>query len=56
MTLSADSVVSENMNEILEDFKPLGASFLTKFRGEYSEMPIHQDWTVVDENQFGSNP
>ena len=54
LTLSADSVVSENMNEILEDFKPLGASFLTKFRGEYSEMPIHQDWTVVDENQFGS--
>jgi ectoine hydroxylase-related dioxygenase (phytanoyl-CoA dioxygenase family) len=54
LTLSADLVVSENMNEILEDFKPLGASFLTKFRGEYSEMPIHQDWTVVDENQYGS--
>ena len=54
LTLSVESVISENMNEIVEDFKPLGASFLTKFSGEYSEMPIHQDWTVVDEKQFGS--
>lgn len=34
--------------------KFLGTSFLTKRTGAHSEMPIHQDWTVVDESKYAS--
>ena len=46
--------LAPSIDSLLDEYKPLGSSFLTKFPGEYSEMPIHQDWTVVDEAQFGS--
>jgi ectoine hydroxylase-related dioxygenase (phytanoyl-CoA dioxygenase family) len=46
--------LQSSVGEILSDHKPLGSTFLTKFPGQYSEMPIHQDWTVVDETQYGS--
>ncbi|MCF8464371.1 MAG: phytanoyl-CoA dioxygenase family protein [Flavobacteriales bacterium] len=49
----ADSL-KKSITDVLFEHKPLGCSFLTKFKGEYSEMPIHQDWTVVDEANFGS--
>jgi len=42
------------VSEILNEFRPLGASFLCKTPGENSKMPVHQDWTIVDELNFGS--
>lgn len=51
---SVSSVLSSSLTELLADYKPLGSSFLVKQPGEYSEMPIHQDWTVVDESKYGS--
>lgn len=47
-------VLSESVSQTLADHKPLGASFLVKSPGEYSVMPIHQDWTVTDEEKFCS--
>ena len=44
------SAVTERFNEI----KKLGSCFLNKQPGQISEMPIHQDWTVVDEPNFDS--
>lgn len=38
--------------KLFMQFKGLGAVFLIKPPGERSIMPIHQDWTVVDETQF----
>jgi len=44
------SVVAGHFREI----KKLGSCFLNKQPGAKSEMPIHQDWTVVDEPEFDS--
>lgn len=46
--------LNDSISEILGEHQSLGSSYLVKFPGEYSEMPIHQDWTVVDEEKFGS--
>lgn len=34
--------------------KKLGASFLSKPSGSFGDMPVHQDWTIVDESNFSS--
>ena len=54
LSKSTSAILNESVSNCLAEHKPLGCSFLTKFPGEYSEMPIHQDWTVVDESKFGS--
>ena len=46
--------VQASINEIFKDYKALGSSFLTKRSGDDSIMPLHQDWTVVDENKYAS--
>ncbi len=51
---SVATALSQSVTDVLAEHKQLGSSFLTKFPGQYSEMPIHQDWTVVDEPQHGS--
>jgi ectoine hydroxylase-related dioxygenase (phytanoyl-CoA dioxygenase family) len=47
-------LLRSNVSEILNEYRPLGASFLCKTPGENSGMPVHQDWTIVDELKFGS--
>ncbi len=47
-------VINPIIEEYFENFKFLGCSFLTKQASQESEMPIHQDWTVVDEAKYGS--
>jgi ectoine hydroxylase-related dioxygenase (phytanoyl-CoA dioxygenase family) len=42
------------INAVFSECKPLGTSFLTKKSGEDSVMPIHQDWSVVDEAIYSS--
>ncbi|MCB9191214.1 MAG: phytanoyl-CoA dioxygenase family protein [Flavobacteriales bacterium] len=51
---SVSEVLGASLDELLSDYKQLGCSFLVKQPGEYSAMPIHQDWTVVDESKYGS--
>lgn len=48
------SLVDENVNQLLHEFRSLGASFLCKTPGIDSEMPIHQDWSIVDESNYFS--
>ena len=36
------------------DYKLLGISFLEKKANQNNPLPIHQDWTVTDEEKFGS--
>lgn len=52
--LAIENVFDEKVKAIAEPFKKLGSCFLTKFPGKAGEMPIHQDWTVVDERKFQS--
>jgi ectoine hydroxylase-related dioxygenase (phytanoyl-CoA dioxygenase family) len=49
-----ENILSGYMSETLQDFRPLGCSFLCKTSGEESFMPAHQDWTIVDESKFAS--
>ncbi len=49
-----ESVLSGRVEEHFNSIKKLGSCFLNKQPGAQSEMPIHQDWTVVDEPNFDS--
>ncbi len=52
--------VSEKITELIsgpvakhfENYRLIGAAFLIKGSGPKSEMPMHQDWTIVDEDQY----
>ncbi len=49
-----NDIVKPKANEIFEPFKALGSCYLSKAPGAVGQMPIHQDWTVVDESLFDS--
>jgi ectoine hydroxylase-related dioxygenase (phytanoyl-CoA dioxygenase family) len=49
-----NEVFSAKVAEMFDGYQRLGASFLCKPTGAGGNMPVHQDWTVVDESQFGS--
>lgn len=49
-----EAVLSSTVSNQLAEIKKLGSCFLNKQPGPQSEMPIHQDWTVVDEPNFDS--
>lgn len=49
-----ESVFSEQVNAHFNQIKKLGSCFLNKQPGKQSEMPIHQDWTMVSEPEFDS--
>ncbi len=49
-----ENIVKKDILKTFFDFKKLGNSFLSKPIGEKGKMPVHQDWTVVDENKFAS--
>lgn len=52
--------ISDRIKEIIEpriavqftNYRLIGAAYLIKGTGPQSEMPMHQDWTIVDENEF----
>lgn len=49
-----EGVFEEKVGELFTDIRKLGSCFLNKQPGAESEMPIHQDWTVVDESKYAS--
>jgi ectoine hydroxylase-related dioxygenase (phytanoyl-CoA dioxygenase family) len=49
-----ESVLSGPVSATLSEIKKLGTCYLNKQPGAQSEMPIHQDWTVVDEPHYDS--
>lgn len=49
-----ESVLKSQVENHFNEIKKLGSCFLNKQPGLESEMPIHQDWTVVDETKFDS--
>lgn len=56
------SLLSNAINQIIEPkaknifnpFKALGSCYLSKSPGAAGKMPLHQDWTVVDESKYDS--
>jgi ectoine hydroxylase-related dioxygenase (phytanoyl-CoA dioxygenase family) len=49
-----EKIYSAKAEVLFRDIKELGSSFLTKPTGINGTMPVHQDWTVVDEKKFYS--
>ena len=54
VTAQVTEVFEQNIQSLFYNPKRMGASFLTKPSGSGGHMPIHQDWTIVDETEFGS--
>ena len=53
-TMSKDivEVVNNAFEHYFTNFRLLGAAFLIKGKDTHSEMPMHQDWTIVDEKKY----
>jgi phytanoyl-CoA dioxygenase PhyH len=45
-------IVFPHLETIFIDYTWFGSAFLSKGNGPRSEMPMHQDWTIVDETKF----
>lgn len=45
-------LILPNLEKIFIDYTWFGSAFLSKGNGPRSEMPMHQDWTIVDESKF----
>jgi ectoine hydroxylase-related dioxygenase (phytanoyl-CoA dioxygenase family) len=49
-----EEVFGPKVGALFQPIRKLGSCFLSKSSGPQGEMPIHQDWTVVDESRFCS--
>jgi ectoine hydroxylase-related dioxygenase (phytanoyl-CoA dioxygenase family) len=49
-----ETILAEQVSAHFNSIRKLGSCFLNKQPGAQSEMPIHQDWTVVEEPRFDS--
>ena len=45
-------IIRPHLDPIFQRNRILGAAFLYKMPGPHSQLPLHQDWTVVDEDRF----
>jgi hypothetical protein len=46
------SVFDKHFKRLFTDYDALGGAFLYKLPSEVSELGVHQDWTIVDEDNF----
>lgn len=44
-------ILKTSYEEVFENYQPFGASFLVKMPSEDSALAVHQDWTIVDEEE-----
>ncbi len=45
-------ILLPQLEKIFNDYTWFGSAFLSKGNGPRSEMPMHQDWTIVDETKY----
>lgn len=45
-------IIQDKLAKFFINYRSIGAAFLIKGVGAQSEMPMHQDWTIVDESKF----
>lgn len=45
-------VIGDSLAQHFTNYRLIGAAYLIKGCGKHSEMPMHQDWTIVDEQKF----
>jgi hypothetical protein len=46
------SVFSRHYERLFINYQPFGAAFLYKLPSQESELGVHQDWTIVDEEKY----
>ncbi|MFK7784697.1 MAG: phytanoyl-CoA dioxygenase family protein [Crocinitomicaceae bacterium] len=46
------ATIQSKIAERFANYRLIGAAYLIKGVGPHSEMPMHQDWTIVDESKF----
>ena len=46
------SVIVKKLDNYFINYRCIGGAFLSKSPGKYSELPMHQDWTIVDEEKY----
>ncbi|MDG1332107.1 MAG: phytanoyl-CoA dioxygenase family protein [Crocinitomicaceae bacterium] len=46
------ATVQSKIAKYFTNYRLIGAAYLIKGIGPHSEMPMHQDWTIVDESEF----
>jgi hypothetical protein len=45
-------IMLPQLEKVFTDYTWFGSAFLSKGNGPRSEMPMHQDWTIVDETKY----
>lgn len=50
----AGKVIQNSMEDVFQNYKKLGISFLCKAPGKEGKVPVHRDWMVVDETRYFS--
>lgn len=45
------SILAPRLAAIFQNYTVFGSAFLTKNVGNHGQMPMHQDWTIVDERE-----
>ena len=45
-------IMLPNLEKVFSNYTWFGSAFLSKGNGARSEMPMHQDWTIVDETKY----
>ncbi len=46
------SIFKRHYEKVFKNYRAFGSAFLFKQPDEYSELPVHQDWTIVDEEKY----
>jgi hypothetical protein len=46
------AVFKPHYEKIFKNYRAFGSAYLYKQPDTYSELPVHQDWTIVDEEQY----
>lgn len=54
MNLAIVKAISKQVDEVFNDCRLLGGSFIVKTKSDHSLLQPHQDWNIVDERQFRS--
>ncbi|MFN8287517.1 MAG: phytanoyl-CoA dioxygenase family protein [Chitinophagales bacterium] len=49
---SITGIFKGHFEEMFQNYRAFGSAFLFKQPDAYSELPVHQDWTIVDEDKY----
>jgi len=47
-------ILREASDRVFQDYRAINHQFIVKIGGNETTFPVHQDWSVVDENLYGS--